>query len=166
MTYKDKCQYQSAFRSFVDLSRFQNPYSVTLTMKQSYVTRLDHLAVHSRVDRYRAVQNFRHFMNLLNRRVYGHSFVRHGKRIQVIPILEGGETTRLHYHCVIDCPRPNIDQVTFDDMIRRCWSKTDYGYHEVDVQPDSDNGWVNYISKQRGKPNFDQSIDWENLHQI
>lgn len=105
-------------------------------------------------------------MNLLNRGVYGKSFLRHGKRVQVIPILEGGDLSRFHYHCVIDCPRPEIDPVSFDELVRDCWSLTSYGYHEVDIQPETDEGWITYISKLRGKPEYDLSIDWENLHQI
>jgi hypothetical protein len=103
-------------------------------------------------------------MNLLNRKVYGQSFKRHGKRVQVIPVLEGGGQDRFHYHCVIDCPKDElIDEYPF--LIEECWSATDYGYHQIDVQSNSDDGWVSYITKYRTKTEFDQSIDWINLHQ-
>ncbi len=164
MNRVQRTEYREAFRSFVDLSKFVNPHSVTLTLKQSVVVHHGRLPIHIRIDHNRAVRNFRHFMNRLNRRVYGHSSCRHGKRVQVIPVLEGGELTRLHYHCVIDCPRAELTE-TFPDMIRKCWLHTDYGYDQIDVQPRSDSGWVNYISKFRTKSEFDQSIDWINLHQ-
>lgn len=159
-----RIEYREAFRSFVDLSKFVNPHSVTLTLKQSVVVRYGQSSIHSRITPDRAVRNFRHFMNRLNKRVYGHSYSRHGKRVQVIPVLEGGEHTRLHYHCVIDCPRAELSD-SYSNLIGECWLQTDYGYDQIDVQPRSDSGWVNYISKFRTKSEFDQSIDWTNLHQ-
>ena len=80
----------------------------------------------------------------------------------MIPILEGGGLTRFHYHCVIDCPRPT-DMFPF--IIEDCWWRTSYGYHETDIQPLCNEGWINYISKFRSKSEFDQSIDWINLYQ-
>lgn len=164
MNRVQRTEHRKAFLSFVDLSKFVNPFSVTLTLKQSVIVDYGHLRTHSRISHDRAVRNFRHFMNLLNRRMYGHGFKRHGKRVQVIPILEGGGLTRFHYHCVIDCPRPELTE-TFPSIITNCWSKTDYGYDQIDVQPGSDSGWLHYISKFRSKSDFDQSIDWINLHQ-
>ena len=157
-------RYRNAVRSFVNLQKFKLPHSVTLTLKQSVVTHQKQLIIHHRIDRDKAVRNFRHFTNLLNRRVYGHSFKRHGKRVQVIPVLEGGGLTRFHYHCVIDCPRPELVE-EFPNLVKKCWTQTDYGYDQIDIQPGSNTGWVNYMTKYRTKSEFDQSIDWINLHQ-
>lgn len=162
MNRVERYEYRDAFRSFVDLEKFVNPFSVTLTLKQSVVVRRGRSRFHSRITPDRAVQNFSHFMNLLNRKFYGHSYKRHGKRVQVIPILEGGGTTRFHYHCVLDCPRPTD---WFDMFVEDCWGQTDYGYDQTDIQPGTDAGWLNYISKFRTKNEFDQSIDWINLYQ-
>ncbi len=164
MTKASRDQYREAVRSFVNLKKFKLPHSVTLTLKQSFVSHRKHLTIHHRIDRDKAVRNFRHFTNLLNRRVYGHSFKRHGKRVQVIPVLEGGGLTRLHYHCVIDCPRPELVD-DFPTIVRECWMSTDFGYDQIDIQPGSNTGWVNYMTKYRTKTEFDQSIDWVNLHQ-
>ena len=82
----------------------------------------------------------------------------------MFPVLEGGGLTRFHYHCVIDCPRPELVE-EFPTLIRECWTRTDYGYDQIDIQPGSDTGWVNYLTKYRTKTEFDQSIDWVNLHQ-
>jgi hypothetical protein len=51
-------------------------------------------------------------------------------------------------------------------MIREQWWKTDFGYHQVDVQDQSDAGWTDYILKQRQKRSLLDSIDWTNCHLI
>lgn len=166
MNYFQKQQYRTAIKSFIDLNKFTNPFSVTLTLKQSVLNHEGPYSVHTRIDRDKAIQNFRHFMNLMNSKVYGHSSQRHGTKIQVIPLLEGDTgTSRLHYHCIIDCPRPS-QVLTFPSLIKDCWMMTNYGYKQIDVQRQSDNGWVDYITKFRGKSEYDQSIDWSNFHQI
>ncbi len=127
MNHTERLEYRNAVRSFVNLSQFTNPFSVTLTLKQSVVSTEGVFQNHIRIDQDKAVQNFHHFMNLLNTEIYGHSFKRYGKRVQVVPFLEGGTNgTRLHYHCVIDCPRESLD-LTFPTLIRACWFKTSYG---------------------------------------
>jgi len=111
----------------------------------------------------KAIQNFRHFMNLLNRRVYGKRYQHHGVRLSAIPVLEGGRGKRLHYHAVIDCPLVELED-SFPNLIQTAWEKTKWGYNQIDIQPGADNGWINYISKLNDKPNFADSIDWENYH--
>tara|TARA_R110001606_G_scaffold12369_1_gene54003 strand:- start:45515 stop:46015 length:501 start_codon:yes stop_codon:yes gene_type:complete len=165
MNLTEKLNYRHSVKEFVNLTKFYEPFSVTLTLKQSVLVTEGVFPVHIRIDREKAIQNFRHFMNLLNTEVFGNSFVRHGKRIQVIPFLEGGlNGTRLHYHCVIDCPRRSLD-MTFPSLIQKCWSKTSYGYNQIDIQRNTDHGWIDYISKFRGKYSYDECVDWENFHQ-
>lgn len=154
---------QQAFRDFVNCSKFTNPLAVTLTFKQGIPHFESQTPTFERITPRLASLNFRHFMNLLNSEVYGNRFKRHGHRLQVVPVLEGVEYTRLHYHCIID--RPNeIGFEGFSNLLRDCWSRTHWGYKEIDIQHMRDHGWTKYISKSRSKAEFDQSIDWENFY--
>lgn len=155
---------QDAFRGFARIDHWHSPHAVTLTMKQGM--RPEPFGLTEYLDRQKAVQNFRHFMNLLNRRVLGKQFQHHRKRLPVIPVLEGGgRGRRLHYHAIIDCPRDDLDEL-FPLLVQSVWAKTKWGYYETDIQPDADRGWVNYISKPYDKPDYADAIDWENCHQL
>jgi hypothetical protein len=61
---------------------------VTLTLRQA--RQLDS-GGWLKIDEYQCRQAFRHFINLLNRAVYGAAFRRHSKRLRVLPVLEKGE---------------------------------------------------------------------------
>jgi hypothetical protein len=159
-----KTRLQSAFRDFAQIGHWRSPHAVTLTMRQGI--RPEPFSPTEYLDRQRAVQNFRHFMNLLNRRVLGSHYQRKRQRLPVIPVLEGsGRYRRLHYHAVIDCPRDDLDGV-FPLLIQSVWAKTKWAFVQTDVRPDADEGWVNYISKTYDKPDYADAIDWENCHQL
>jgi len=78
-------------------------------------------------------------------------------------VIEGGSGKRLHIHAVIDCPREDLVE-QFPLMIEQAWLKTQWGFGQIDVQPDTDRGWIDYISKFRDKPVYADAIDWENCH--
>ena len=81
------------------------------------------------LDEYSIRQNFRHFLNLLNRRVFGKAAQRYGKQVYSLGVIEGGEFKRLHYHALIDCPRR--EQIAdFGHLIEECWRSTQWGYEE------------------------------------
>ena len=75
---------QKAFRETIDYARWKHPYEVTLTLKQCIY--IDHDRGRSRIalTKIDAEQNLRHFLNLLNKRIYGPSAQRHNKRVNVI----------------------------------------------------------------------------------
>ena len=88
------------------------------------------------VDHYRCGQAFRHFMNLLNKGVYGSAFRRYGKRLRVLPVLEKGEVRarslrpcergtsgRWHIHCAIELPS-HFDAFALEKLIRIRWAKS------------------------------------------
>ena len=112
-----------------------------------------------------ASQNLKHFLNLLNKRVNGKAHSRFNVRIPVIPMLEGGSGSRLHYHLMIDCPRDDLKPV-YPQLIQSLWGRTQWGYDQIDIQADADSGWINYISKLRDKPSFEDSIDWVNYSSL
>lgn len=149
--------------SHVNIEQFACPFAVTLTLKQGLDGAGGTAGRFQRIDEYEASKNFRHFMNLLNRQVYGHAAQRHGKRLNVLPVMEQGKDIRLHYHAIIDCPRPQLER-EFPAMIRDCWLRTPWGYKEINVQSCYDQGWVSYISKFDSKLAYADAYDWTNCH--
>jgi hypothetical protein len=149
---------------------------MTLTLKQARKT--DDGLRWIRTDQYQCREAFRHFMNLLNRAVYGNVHRRYGKQLRVLPILERGDfytdgvfgkrriLDRWHYHAAIEPPR-HIDAYRFKTLIEKCWSKVDWGYRRILVRQNADRGWIHYMLKNRQKSDFDaweDCVDWESLH--
>lgn len=152
---------RKAFRDWVDIDRWQAPCAVTLTLRQAIFTDGDNGRCRLSVTPVAASQNFRHFMNRLNRSAFGKAAQRYGKGLAVVPIMEGTQDKRLHYHAIIDCPEQFNG--SFQSEIVRHWQATNWGYHQTDVQHGADHGWLNYITKFRDKADFVASIDLMNL---
>jgi len=162
MTYSNHKLIQKHLRKWIDLEDWEAPFAATLTLKQR-------LNVHDGADsrsvaltRNDASQNLRHFLNVLNRRVFKSSAQRHGLKVPVFPVLEGGNDTRLHYHLLIGCPRPELIDA-YPALLIRTWHMTQWGYNECEIKP-ADSGWITYMTKLRDKPDFASSIDWQNFH--
>jgi hypothetical protein len=141
---------------------------VTLTLRQA--RQLDG-GGWIKIDDYQCRQAFRHFMNLLNRAVYGAAFRRHGKRLRVLPVLEKGEmrtvalrsrehctSGRWHIHCAIESPA-HLDAVALEELIRLCWAKVEWGYGQILVRDGANAGWVDYMLKGTQKSQFDGLLD-------
>src|SRR5712671_6584076 len=86
--------FESAKSHFFDTSSWSEFCDVTLTLKPAWQPDRGGWL---KIDDYRCRQAFRHFMNLLNRAVYGSAFRRHGKRLRVLPVLEKCEVTPARY---------------------------------------------------------------------
>lgn len=153
---------QSSFRNWITLDDWHAPFAVTLTFRQCATVPMGTMETRIWLTELIAVQNFRHFMNKLNRRIFGRSAMRFGKGVCCIPILEGGGEQRLHYHAMIDCPRPEL-VLDYPTLIAECWRSTQWGYWQVDCQAFPDDGWIRYITKFRDKPSFGDAIDWMNF---
>ena len=165
MTFHKTIRHQQAFRDFTHINGWNALHAVTLTMKQGVSVEDRYGRTTIRLTRERASQNLGHFLNLLNKRVNGKAHTKFNVRIPVIPILEGGSGSRLHYHLMIDCPRDDLKPV-YPQLIQSLWARTQWGYDQIDIQADADSGWINYISKLRDKPSFEDSIDWVNYSSI
>src|ERR1700722_1992104 len=168
--------FESAKSHFFDTSSWGEFCDVTLTLKQAWQPDRGGWA---KIDDYRCRQAFRHFMNLLNRAVYGSAFRRHGKRLRVLPVLEKGEVRaralrpweccasgRWHIHCAIELPL-HFDAITLENMIRECWAKVEWGHGRILVRDGANAGWIDYMSKDRQKSEFDGFLDCiiiESLH--
>ncbi|MGA9209500.1 MAG: hypothetical protein WB347_16985 [Terriglobales bacterium] len=168
--------FESAKSHFFDTSSWGAFCDVTLTLKQA---RQPDSGGWLKIDDYRCRQAFRHFMNLLNRAVYGAAFRRYGKRLRVLPVLEKGEvraralrswdrgtTGRWHIHCAIELPS-HFDGIVLENLIRDCWAKVEWGYGRILVRDGANAGWINYMLKDRQKSEFDGFADCiiiESLH--
>lgn len=162
MASGDDYALRNALREWIALDAWEAPFAATLTLRQS-VDVEDGKASHRLwLTDQQASQNFRHFLNKLNRRVFGKSAARYGRGVRVLPVLEGGDSKRLHYHAVIDCLRPSLVQ-EFPSTVADTWRGTMWGYAQTDIRPDADRGWLNYITKFRDKPDFGSAIDWVNV---
>jgi hypothetical protein len=155
---------------------------VTLTLKQA---RKCKNGIPIKIDEYECKRAFQHFMNLLNRAVYGNAFRNCGKRLRVIPVLEQTETVRdpqettvlhrgryrrafplrrsgtsgrWHFHCAIELPQ-HIDAITFEKLVEVCWKKVDWGHRRILVRDGADDGWINYILKSTQKSQFESWAD-------
>lgn len=151
---------QKSVRDWIDLGDWHCPFAVTLTLKQRLGGDGGVSLMAQNLTPEIASQNLRHFLNLMNKQVYGSAARRHGKQLPVFPVQEGGKDKRLHYHLAIDCPRDELVEV-FPAMVIASWQKTLWGFSQIDVQP-CDQRWVNYITKLRDKPDYASSIDWMN----
>jgi hypothetical protein len=168
--------FESAKLHLFDTSSWGPFCDVTLTLKQA---RQSGNGAWIKIEDYSCRQAFRHFMNLLNRAVYGAAYRRFYKRLRVLPVLEKGEVRvsalrswergrsgRWHIHCAIELPA-HLDAVSLEKLIRDCWVKVDLGYGRILVRDGANAGWINYMLKDRQKSAFDGLLDCiiiESLH--
>lgn len=147
---------RSSIIDWIDIEKWQNPFAVTLTLRS---IRCRESGQSLRLTPEIASRNVRHFLNILNKRIYGAAAQRYGKQVQALAVAEGGLSKRLHYHLMLDCPRDEL-VTEFPLIIKESWLKTDWGYRQIDVQP-CDSGWLTYMTKFRDKPDFASAFDWE-----
>jgi hypothetical protein len=151
-----------------DTSAWGSFCGVTLTLRQA--RRLDS-GTYLKIDEYQCRQAFRHFTNLLNRAVYRGAFRRHSKRLRVLPVLEKSEmrssalrftergvSGRWHIHCAIELPK-HVDAVALEGLIRSSWSKVEWGYGQILVRDNANEGWISYMLKRTQKSQFDGPLD-------
>jgi hypothetical protein len=167
---------ESAKSSLFDTSSWGEFCDVTLTLKQCHQADSGGWI---KIDPYECRQAFRHFMNLLNKAVYGSAFRRHGKRLRVLPVLEKGEVRarslrrwergtsgRWHIHSAIELP-PHFDAIALETLISDCWAQVELGHRRILVRDGANAGWINYMLKDRQKSEFDGLLDCliiESLH--
>ena len=90
--------------------------------------------------------NYRHFLNVLNRAIYKRQARNKGLSVTNIACYEFSESHRYHIHAIIG--RPNqVNDDTFREYIASSWDKTHWGYGVGDMVAESDDGWLRYITK-------------------
>ncbi len=150
-------QLNDEIRRFVTSNRVTNPINVTFTQKQSVNG--------FRVDDVVSEKNFKHFKNKLNTKLFGNGYKRFNKQLQMLVVREVSSNHRHHLHCIIEQPQ-RIGFEKFTHLIETVWKSTDFGYEEIHIEKPSsqqrEDGWLNYIMKDRTKVSLDTSIDWTN----
>jgi hypothetical protein len=113
--WSTRTAYRERLIDWVQLDRWQAPFAVMLTMRQCVTVPNGTTSVTQWLTDTAATQNMRHFLNKLDRSVFGKAAVRFGKRIGCMPVLEGGAGKRLHYHAVgrLTERLPTLDQTAF-----------------------------------------------------
>jgi hypothetical protein len=160
--------FESAKSYMFDTNSWGPFCDVTLTLKQALQS---DGGAWIKIGDYLCRQAFRHFMNLLNRAVYGAAFRRYAKRLRVLPVLEKGEVRagalrssecgtsgRWHIHCAIELPS-HFDAIALEILIRDCWAKIEWGYGRILVRDGANAGWIDYMLKGRQKSEFDGLLD-------
>lgn len=112
----------------------------------------------------------RHFLNLLNRSMYGNNWRRYNRRIEVLSVREKSSRHHLHLRLKV----PITKSTDFSGMKRNseitdrllksiqvCWKKTDWGYGSNYITF-CDDGWTDYQMKTRTKSDVLDSILWNN----
>lgn len=157
MLLKRSPQLNESIRDFIKDNKVPNPLNVTLTEKQTFNGFF--------IDDFSSEQNFRHFRNILNTKVFGNGYRRFGNQLQMLVVREVSGGGRHHLHCVIEQPnRYGFDEFTL--LISESWNKTNYGYRQIHIEKPSsqyrEDGWIDYILKDRTKISLESSIDWTN----
>ena len=148
-------QEKTALIKLCHTSHWRSSVGLTLNLKQSAVTTSGGVV---RLDELTAKKAFRHYMNVLNRRIYNSAFRKHGKRPRVIPILEKSEEGRWHYHAAIE-PAQFMDPNSFGEIAMDVWRQTSLGYGHGEITIDVDAGWIAYMAKLRGKSGLEAYTD-------
>ena len=139
-----------------DFSTFKRPHTWTFTFKYDQ-------SIQS------AKKKMRHFLNVLNKQVYGNASQRFNKRLKCIPILEKDDNTRIHYHLILEhLSQRNMRPETYFMIMQKLWK---FGRVETEGlfinDDESKTGWLNYITKSETKFDKKQSkdffIDVENM---
>jgi len=147
-----------ATRGFVQEFNWTNPVAVTLTMKSAIFK--DGILIHGSAADYSS--NLDHFLNKLNKQLFG-GLARKGWLLSVFAVLERGALGRDHYHLTLDKPT-HLTAEQFARLIKAIWRKTTWGQDRVDVSPDGNERWINYMTKLRSKRDYADSIDWLNTY--
>ena len=152
-----KSTLNNQIRTYLKSKRVVNPLNVTFTQKQ--------IVNRQRIDDFISEQNFRHFRNVLNQKVFGNSYKRFNKQLQMLVIREVSSDKRHHLHCVVEQPkRYEFDE--FVSLINSVWSVTKFGYEQIHIEKPSsqqrEDGWLDYIMKDYTKVSLSTSIDYVN----
>lgn len=157
MTWTNNGTQRSAVVGMMDITNWDCPFAVTLTLKLAYYDGNTRIPLSS----YDASKSLRHFLNLMNKSVLSKAAMRRGEKLNCIAVIEEGNV-RPHFHLCMDKPADFSDE-HFIALIESCWRKTNFGYSETDIRR-CDVGWISYITKYRTKSAYADSIDWLNFH--
>ena len=122
-----------------------------------------------RVDPIDCSTNLRHFLNRLNRSIYGNQARKGLRKLRVLPVLERDKSGRYHYHLHLEQPSDKSG-VDLSYHIMSLWPKTrlaldGFGRRDRnDINLEVDQGWVAYMTKLRSKEEYGLAFDYLNFH--
>jgi hypothetical protein len=146
-----ECQAEKAVEKLVVTGHWRSISDLTLTLKQAIKTD----AQWAYMTEHEAKKSFRHFMNLLNRTIFGLKAVqRHQRRLRVIAVVEKEESGRRNIHAAIEPPL-HLTVAEFEQAIILCWHKVDWGHRNILIRHKADGGWIKYMLKRRQKSSLD-----------
>lgn len=112
-----------------------------------------------------ARQAVRIYCAMLNSKAFGRRYKRRERRLTFIPVREGGtapQDKHLHYHLLVEVP----EGWSTGDWIRLAKEKLKtiecFG-DQCRIRSVWDQGWLEYILKDRDKKSFSDAVDVENL---
>lgn len=150
---------QEATRSWLNYDfTWQQPYATTLTLKRG--TKLNGWIVIG--DRIAYSQNLRHFLNVLNRSIFG-GMAHAGWQFSVATFFERSRDGLPHFHLVISKP-PHLPHDYFAWLINHLWAATTWGRRINDAVPMVSSGWIKYITKFKTKAEYDQALELRGTH--
>ena len=151
--------FRAAVLEFTDRTTWQNPYAVTLTLKQA----TSNNGAYTKIDAIRASETLRHFRNRLNRSLLGKSSARSGQHIPCFAVYEGTTDVRPHYHLCLDRPANiHVRMVRVRDTKRHGTPLTLATIRSISSLVQTVDGWIKYMTKRQTKTDFTSSIDWNN----
>ena len=115
-------------------------------------------------DAWEARRIFRLFLARVNRKTYRNAFCRHGKRLTVIPVLEGGGSTNKHYHYHVLIEVPHfMNAAQFVEIMKQAWGRLRGTGIQNTWKECENSGWLQYMLKDRDKDDLLDAIDVCNL---
>ena len=164
-SYFDRVDPIPALREFVDEHPIPNALAVTLTLKTCFYPETTKGKGRVTLDQFNELKTIRHFMSRLNQKVYGNAYRRYGRRLSVLPVIEGFGNCKRHVHLSLEQPESR-SLAEYTKLIRECWIKTNFGNYDIDVQSQYGD-WIGYLLKQKskfGNDGIQLSVDPENLY--
>lgn len=140
---------------------WSNITGITLTLKQSIC--INNIYENGDIIKYN--KNFVYFTMFLNQKLFKNGFKRYNKRIRMIAVIEKNKNGRYHIHCAVENSVSNrMDNTVFNDYIEHCWKKTKWGHHNILINNNCDQGWIDYMLKKKDKnglENWTDCIIWD-----
>lgn len=144
---------------YLESMPIKNPIAVTLTSRQwNDGQALDEICLE---------RDITFFLNRLNYKLFRKGFSKHGKKLDVLPVIEGDRNTDFHCHLALELPE-NLGLNEMEQHIRECWGKTRFGRANgnfaIKIEPKIDDGWRKYKLKEKTKADgVIPSINWINF---
>ena len=114
-----------------------------------------------------AKEKLERFILKMNHKIFKTSYLKHGKRLDIIPAFELDSDSDFHFHCVVGHPRFKDGQLMplsdLSAMSQNTWRATDGWKDDVHLEPIHSSNGVDYCSKFR-KGLEKENIDWSNTH--